>query len=449
MSHYCRWLTKTPKFLYTALLLSFFIPGALHAQSETFSFYVLDETSKEPIYQCYILVKGKNISSLTDEAGAAKLKASPQDTLVIYQLGYWLKTLAVKELGRLNNQIYLSRKNTVLEEVVITSERLRTIRENDNSAFLDFEFYDDYLLCLINKGGKYNVLGMLDGNGSTLFETPLKVKAEELFKDCLGNIHLLTSDSVYQLYYDYKRIHILPPYPINTYYRYLQTCECQHGDKYIFKEIRYQKLRNTYTYYDVKDSVSKILYCVEDSINIRNFKMDFDIRYFLQMRRSGQAYLYSVTEINKNMEKFREELVLDPEYLRTMKPLESEIKKIDTNFVLFDYNKYEATYFSLNGKLNRKATLTGFSGIYPKLYTDSDSRISVFSERNRNNGLLTLYRFDNLKNKFSHRYTLSEFHFIKNYKIKGNYLYFINKIRTENLVKTKIVKVYIEWEKLH
>jgi len=74
-----------------ALLVFFICPVIAFSQKDLLNFKVLDEKTKEPIPFCYVLVKGKNVSSQSDETGAVKIAARPADTLVIYQLGYFIK----------------------------------------------------------------------------------------------------------------------------------------------------------------------------------------------------------------------------------------------------------------------------------------------------------------------------------------------------------------------
>ncbi len=425
--------------LLTLLLISTFS----FSQKDPFKFQIIDEKTKDPIQFCYVVIKGKNISSQSDEKGNVSIQAKSIDTLVIYQLGYYLKKVTTSEISKKQNLVLLTSKNITLDEVTVRSRSIDTLQNNNGIVFLDFEFYDDNLLTLINKGKKYNSLLLLDKNGNKINELSLNVKAETLFKDCFENIHLISSDSVYQIYYNYQTLALLKPYPVASYYNFLHPCECYHGNKYIFKVKHYKELKNTYCLYD--EDKKQIIACVADTLAINGFNMDYDIRYFLAKRRQGEGYATSVSEINKNIDKYREEVALSPDYANLLRPVESEIKKIDTNFVLFDYTNKFIYSFSLSGKLNNKSSLNNFTDITPKLYIDHDSHNYIFSSTSKN-GVLTLFKYDKIKNTFSHKFQLKEFYFIKNFKIKENSLYFINKDRY--IGKTKIIKEYINWQTL-
>lgn len=413
------------------------------SQADTLKFKVIDEKTKEPIQFCYVVIKGKNSSSLSNEKGDVSILARSIDTLVIYQLGYFLKKTSVGDISKNKNLILLQSKNTMLEEVVVKSRNVDTLQNNNEIVFIDFEFYDDNLLTLTNKGKKHNVLMLLDKSGNKISELQLKINTENLFKDCFENIHLISGDSVYQVYYNYQTLVLLKPYPIASYYNVLQPCECYHGNKYIFKLKHYRELKNSYCLYD--EDKTHVIACVADSSAIRGFNMDYDIRYFLNKRRKGFGYATSVSEINKNIDKYREELPLPADYVNLLRPVESEIKKMDTNFVLFDYTNKFSYSFSLAGKLNGKTALNNFNEISPKLYIDHDLHNYIFTSTAKS-GELTLYKYNKLKNTFTHKFELKEFYFIKNFQIKENSLYFIYKDR--HLGKTKIIKEYIGWQTL-
>jgi len=429
-------------------LLSCFIPTLVFCQKEPLKFRVLDEKDKSPIGFCYVVIKGKNVSSQSDEEGNVQIRAKATDTLVIYQLGYFLKKLTPNEISRDQNIVLLRSKNITLQEVVVSSQKLDTLQGENNIVFLDFSFYDDYILALINKGKKYNSLLLLDADGNKVNEKPLSVKAENLFKDCFGNMHVLTSDSVYQVYYNYQALTLLKPYPLISFYDFLEPCECYDGYTYIFKVRQCRNLKNTYYICeDGKPKSKRILTSIRDSAALCGFQMNYDVNYFLNERRKGTGYATSVTEIMKNIDQYREELVLPSDEQNLLRPLESEMIKIDTVFMLFDYTNKTRYHFSRKGKPGGKALLNDFSGISPKLYIDHDSHYYIFTSLDKN-GTLTLYRYDPANNVFTNKFVVKDFYFIKNFEIKGNNLYFIHKDRSSSLTRSKIIKQFISWEVL-
>lgn len=429
-----------------AILVFFICPVVVFSQKDFLNFKVLDEKTKEPIQFCYVLVKGKNVSSQSNERGAVKIVARPADTLVIYQLGYFVKKTTLSEIISNGYVITIRSKNITLDEVIIKPAKTDTFQNDNTIFFLDFELYDDLILALVSRGGRYNSLMLLNQQGNKVAEKRLTVKSEAMFKDCFNAIHILTDDSIYQVYYDYQAIKLLKPYSIKNYYSVLKPCECYYGNKFMLKVKKYQGLK---TFYYMVDQQTRqkpaVVAVVADSSAIRGFNMDYDLRYFLDIRRGGGGYLTSVTELVKHLDELREDLKLPPEYKMVLQDMQSEMKLVDTNFILVDYTNKELYTLSLNGAQTNKIKLMDFNGITPKLTIDHDTRNLVFS-RLSVTGTLTLYRYDLLRNNFTHKFELRNFYYVKKFRIKENNLYFINKDRSETMSKVKIIKEFINWQ---
>jgi hypothetical protein len=134
--------------------------------------------------------------------------------------------------------------------------------------------------------------------------------------------------------------------------------------------------------------------------------------------------------------------------MNQLRPVESEIKKIDSNFVLFDYTNKLMYLFSLETKLVDKKSLTLLKGMKPAIYIDYDFHTLIFSKIN-SNGVLTLYKYDRIKDKLTHHFELKDFYFINSFKIKEKHVFFIGKDRSSSdLTKRKIIKQLIRWESI-
>lgn len=412
-------------------------------QEELFHFKIEDEKSSLPIRFCYVVVKGSSISSQTDEKGDVTIKAGFADTLVIYQLGYYTTKTTLHEIIKHKQVVLLRPKNLVLDEVVVNAMKTNTLQADNNTTFVDFDFYDDFILALANKGKKHNSILLLDMDGKKISESNPSIASEKVFKDCFGNIHLLCKDSIYQVYYDYNKLRLLSPFPISDYYQVLKPCECNNGHNYIFKISQYRNLKNAYYLFDEQQH-KQLIATIADSSAIKGFNMDFDINYFLSRRRNGLGYNTSVSELNKHIDQLREELVLPEEYTNLLRPVDSEAQKVDSVFVLMDYTHKVMTVFSETGIKLKDLSLSKDIDILPKMYYDGDQREIIFAAQNKS-GLLTLYKFDMSKSKYTHQFTVNNFYFIKGLKIKGGNLFFIYKDRSSDMVRKKIVKEPIVW----
>lgn len=434
MRHFC---------LLTCILLK---AGLVFCQEGLFQFKIKDEQNGLPIRFCYVVVKGSFVSSQSDENGDVSIKTYATDTLVIYQLGYHTRKTTVSQITDNKLIVLLRPKNLTLEEVVVNASKTNTLQADNNTTFVDFDFYDDFILALTNKGKKYNSIMLLDMDGKRISENTPALASEKVFKDCFGNIHLICKDSIYQVYYDYNKLSLLRAFPISDYYQVLKPCECNNGHHYIFKIHQYRNLKNAYYMFDDKQH-RKLIATIADSNAIKGFNMDFDINYFLSKRRQGQAYGTSVSELNKHIDKLREELVLPAEYANLLRPVDSEAQKVDSFFVLIDYTHKSLILFSESGIKLKELNLNKDINILPKMYYDGEQREIIFSSKNKS-GILTLYKFDIAKNKYTHQFIVKDFYFINQMKIKGGNLFFIYKDRSTDMGKHKIVKEPIVWKAL-
>ena len=185
-----------------------------------------------------------------------------------------------------------------------------------------------------------------------------------------------------------------------------------------------------------------------DSEAISGFNMDFDIMYFLGQRRKGAGYAYTVTDLHKNLDKFREELALPFEYTNLLRPVESELKLIDTTLLLFDYTNSNVYHYTRNGDFICKKVLQNFPSLLPKLNYDKEAGTVILTSLNNRTGLLSLYRYNPGTQTLTHKFTIEDFHYIKNFQIKENYLFHINREKTNQQTNTKLVKLPIVWQKM-
>ena len=418
---------------------------SMAAQVKLLQFQVIDQSTQQSLPFCYAQVSGSRNTAMADENGFIAIRVTSHDTLILQQLAYYPVRIAVADI---TEKISMKPKNINLDAVTVTAKKLQVFEENNNLVFIDFEFYYDNILCLVNKGGKYNVLQIRDLAGNTRLEKKLNIKTESIFKDCYGNLHLLSADSIYQVFYNYRTLSILPPYPIADYRHLMKPCVCAINDKAIFKIKEYQSLKNAYIYYDALNNLKKTMACVADSEAITGFKMDYDIRYFLSMRRQGFGYAYSVTDLYKYMDKLRAELELPFEYKNLLRPVESQLINVDTTFVLFDFTNKLVYRFSFSGNFIEKRAFGNFPILQPNVQHDKDAGMIVLSELNNRTGILTLYRYDTKLNKLSHKCSIENMHYIKTYRIKENYLYHINREKIETGYNNKLLKLQLQWQVL-
>lgn len=397
------------------MLVSYLLP----AQDITISGTVVSQSDKKPVAYTVVLLKGTKRSVTSDENGQFSIKVDKFPlSLVLYQVGFYTKEVAINNSQPF--EVELVSKTYNLNEVTVVSKKIDTLFQKSNSIFLAFEFYDNFIVALVNKGGSHNYIQLIDENGIIVKEKKAPEHVEQLFVDCFGNIQLVAKLYSYQLFYNYEDIVYLEQMPIADFYSKLMPCQCAFGNYVYFKEVFNKRLTNRY-FYVSKNKISdkKIICEVCDKDKLEKFNNDYDINYFLAQRRMGAGYAMRVDELKERLNELRENVVLSSDYVFMMHPVESELIKRDSFLLVIDYTNKLISKYTFLGAVLRKDTLK-LNNLIPKSVIDTDqNKFYVVTE---NNGITSLY---DLKNNEYRKIIIEPFKFIKNLRSKNGSFYFL------------------------
>lgn len=404
-----------------------FISPAVQAQEFIAKGHIVDELSGKPVEFASLLVKGTSAGAQADEQGgfSVSCKQLPA-TLVIYKIGY--QTLEQPVDGEKAELIIRMRPKALqLAEVVVNGKRTEIFQEKNQTEYLSFEFYDNLIIALVNKGGARDVVQMMDENGTLIKERLAPKGSENLFRDCFGNIQILSKDSSYQVFFNYEQIVFQQPFPIAQFRLMLEPCQCIYGDYIYMKNRRCNELQNEYVCVNRNSpELRNTLAVLADSVAIRDFNTRYDINYFLAKRAQGK-YQTSVDEIVKHLDELREQLPLTEQERFKFQPMRSALVNFDTTLFIVDFiNKTSFTYRA-PGKLLHRKPIGAIHSLKPELFVDMDQRKVYFRQEKK--GESTLYEYNFSDHSFKKAVPLKDFHFIGNLKIRNGYLYFLYRDR--------------------
>jgi len=424
---------KSKAVIITILLLIAFTN--LKAQTNSFEIKgeVIDSLTSDPIVDAVVTLKGSQQNVFTNKKGAFTLRSETKEgTIVIYQLGYKTGEIIVNA-GSPSYLIKLMPLAFNLNEVVVSSSKYKVVQENNNTSFLSFEFYENFIVALVSKGmsDESNFIQLLNLNGDILLEKKAPKNSERLFKDCLSNVQVITKDSAIQFYYNYKNIFFLAPHSLNDFYANLYRCQLYANGNYYFKDIYYRNLKNVYSYINENVSgKSTYLYTLADSGAIHSINLDLDLQYFLTKRRLSGNPPWDVKTIQENLDQLREKEPLPDKYLNLFRPVESELFKIDTCIYVFDYTNKKICRFTSANQLHLKDSLNFTHALKPRALIDRDFK-KVYFLSNDDKSILHEYSFE--KKQFIAKEKLENFHFVSNFLVKGSVIYFLYKNKTESI----------------
>lgn len=368
-----------------------------------------------------VLVKGSKQSIVCNDAGQFQLNVkSLPVTLVAFQYGYSTSEVTVNENQEI--MIRLKSKSVNLQEITVSANRTQTLQAKNATVFLAFEFYDNLVVALVNKGHKYNLIQITDENGVIVKEKKAPDGVEQMYTDCFGNIQLLSKEKSHQFYYDYENIIFMDPYPIAEFNLKVKPCQCVLGNYYYFKEVYHKKLKHRYFYVSKNNKDDRrVITVVSNKIASDIFDRDYGLNYFLAERRKGGGYNASVNELSSQLEELQENVPVDDDYAFKMVPAESEMIKRDSCLLVVDYTNKLINSYNFLGKLMKQDSLL-LNNLYPKSLIDLDKGKVYFVTNNK--GFFTLYDYNMSSNDLS-KIPVEGFSFIKNLRCRNGYLYFL------------------------
>lgn len=254
--------------LFVALL---FFGGSVWSQEKTVKITgkVVDAETKFPLYNVNIRINNTLEGTTTDQYGTFKISTAETAPVFIFSMvGYESKSIKVNVSIKKDLVINLYRKTDTLQSVVIQNIPQKRQRQISNSV-VDYTVYNENILVLsyINRSP---VLTLLNKNLDTLHKISISAKPVGLFKDCLGNSHLMYDKKVYQVFYQNKMLQFLDPTPSEQFKNTLYPCvDTDEENIYISTKRGGQKTQMEY--FDIKTSNQEIAYtAINKQTKLRN-----------------------------------------------------------------------------------------------------------------------------------------------------------------------------------
>jgi len=232
---------------------------SVHGQSNGFLLKgkVSDALTHDPLPKASVYLNESLASTLTAADGSFQMKIPKTPAvLVVSCVGYARKymTLPYPQSTVLEVQLEPSLLN--IPEVEISARRKAIpISEDQDIYVVDYDFYDDQILLLGHPGKKslQTELILMDPMGKRILQKDIS-KGQNLYRDPFNNLHLLTSDTAYQLYYDGKDIQLLYPCSKDQFMDLFPEFLELYHDKIILRQYAFEDQALLYYFYLPKDS---------------------------------------------------------------------------------------------------------------------------------------------------------------------------------------------------
>ncbi len=257
------------------LLCGFLLLAGLLAAAQEEGFYVTgrvtDDQTGEPIEFVNIVVSNTNSGTTTSELGEFILQVSqlPYE-LEFTHVAYETRKLRFEYRPLQPLKVQLTHKSEPLTGVTITSRRIDTLYADQIYSVLDYELCDRGVLLLIfrNRLSRAELL-FQDFDGNTLSElSVLPMKPLSLYRDCLGEVHILSEDKAYQIAFTDQKMSLYDPYDLDYFAEVMVGCRFIIGARVFFEEVIHNELIKRFYMVNTLDTSSLLFAMTADEEKI-------------------------------------------------------------------------------------------------------------------------------------------------------------------------------------
>ena len=375
-----------PRIFTTVFLLLFLLPGVT-AQRQNYYFYgkVLDRENRTPITGVNIRFTGSAIGSVTGADGGYSFFI---DTIPVYMvishLGYetqriWLDNTSASIL------VLLQPAATLLKDVEVKAKYDPVAFFKDTRyAVLDYEVDSNqvYLLVYLFRLAESELLCKSINGDTTALSGALPFRPKRLFLDCLGNLHVLSTDTAYQVFREEAALFLLYPVDIGRFSKTLSECVASTPELLFFRRMGRNKLEVEFFYINRKTSQRQHMAQADDEEKLRLLRRNADENVMFQMSRipDGRESFEQWSWVHKVL----------------YKPNTSTLHKIGDFIYVFNTADHTMEQYDLNGTFTSKINLAVDPVVEgqwtTEIYTDIPEKKAYTSFLK--NGRFTLYRIN-------------------------------------------------------
>ncbi len=407
------------------LIACIFLTGLqVFCQSITVRGKVIDSETKLPLNHVAISLNGSLRGTEADSSGNFMMVLPEKVGILNFSIiGYEKKSVKIKNNSTDPFIIELERKQNTLSEIVISSSPIETVSKSKRYNVLDYDFYNDNILLITYVDLKRAKLVLINQNFDTLGYKAIPYEPSRLFKDCLGNIHVVCKDSLYQAYYDGKRLDLFTPKSIRDFESILLPCIEQdslnffliqkYGAKLIEEEFRpfySNNLGLNYFYVNKKTRIKQPLITIEDEkmMIMSNDEAAFE-------KRKEQSGLKTIGD-----RVFAETVIF--------KEIYAPLYNIKNNIYIFDYANSAIKYFGKANQLQQEVPITFHKSLQFSREMQIDRKTWRVFALFESNGITELKDINLSTGLINTSYKIP-FPFVNHIKVQDNYIYFIRKGR--------------------
>ncbi len=350
-----------PLVLFALFLLWKPVNGQVH-----YRFYygkVFTSESKEPLANVNISFEGSKLGSITDQKGSFSFYI---DTIPIFMIVSHLgfKTKRILLDGTSNSMtIYMDREIRELKEVEIRANRIEPFFKDEHYTLKDYEIDSGfvYLLVYRNRISKEELI-CKNLEGDTVARSGILSFAPiSLLKDCLGFLHVVGTDSVYQVFRMDKVLRMIHSVGMAKFNDVLANCVASTNQVLFFKKMI--SLGQGVQYYGI-DRITKkrqVLTQVVDEQKVKMLRRNPEDTWSLIS--SQPDYLPQVTDLGRDepdisieeLDRFKKEFnAWNFTHKILYRPVKTALYKIGKFICIFNIPAQNLEFYDTDGNFSYK-----------------------------------------------------------------------------------------------
>ena len=412
------------------LVLTLCLSSSLFAQNTLFKITgtVLDEATQLPLKSSNVQIIGSLRGSTTDSNGVFSFSIAEKDVALKFSsIGYEDKFIKVNYKLYDNLVVVLSQKTQVLNEIIINSSPIETVVKSKNNNVLDYDFYKENIL-LITYGNSLSKSKLILINQS--FDTISKINIPEeptqLFKDCLGNIHVICENNMYQVYLDSSNLRFLPAENIKNFEKILYPCVAEDSSNLYIIKKEGSELIDVGAFRPFYSHNHTISYSYINKFNKKRNSLAAIVDEETTQLRNDEGQIEKSKQnagMYKHGSQAQDRIFLE---IIVIKEIFAPLYKIHDTIYIFDYINSNIQSYSSNGRLLKKIGIKFHLGKNWKREMCVDEKNAKAFAIFESNGITEIKEVNIATGEINQSYKIP-FTFIKNIKANDGYIYFLYK----------------------
>lgn len=213
-----------------------------------------------------ILDENGKLMTVTDSLGQFRVDMTGMMGFEVAYSGFesqWIPKSSIRN-GRV--KVVLDVQFLEFDEVTVTNQKYVSALDINSVNIIDYRPFRDHILTLKKKKQTYYLA--IDSIGVEGVSIPFTIdRPRSLFEDCLGNVHVVCDNYVYQFHFEDTNLFIYEPMRIEDFETQLEPCRGWFSYGLVTEQLSYHNQQYDLTFYERGTGNQKNIYHQFDEVS--------------------------------------------------------------------------------------------------------------------------------------------------------------------------------------